>query len=98
MAWLKKWWLFIGVSVVVILGGVAAVFKGKPKSKDSDFDDLINQQKELKNEHLNDVSERLEDAQDDLEEVEKSAQYKVLETEKGDYSDAKSAVDSFNND
>ena len=90
MAWLKKWWKLLSVSVVVGLGAVAALVSRNPnKSRNTDFEDLHDKQKEQNLGRITDVSERLEDAQVDLE---------VAETKKGDYSDAKNAVDSFNSD
>jgi len=96
--WLKEWWIVISVGVVMVLGMVAKAFTSNRQTSKEDSDDLFEQQKEQNLTRLDDVSERIEDAQSDLEEVEKSAQHKVAETKKGDYSDAKSAVDSFNND
>lgn len=97
MEWLKKWWKQLGLGILVVFGAVAAFVSRKPKEKPDDaFDDLHNKQKEQKKVLLNDVSEQIKDAQDDLEQVENAAQHKVLETEKEDYSDAKNAVDSFN--
>ena len=97
LKWLKKWGAWLALAVLVGLGAVAKLFrsKEKPRSND-DVEDLQDQNTAHVQKEIDDIEAEVKDTMNSINEAEQAGKDKQEAIDKEDYSDAKSAVDSFN--
>lgn len=97
LKWLKKWGAWLALAVLVGLGAVAKLFKSKEKPRSSkDVEDLQDQNTEHVKKDIADLETEVRDTLDSVKEAEQAGKDMQEAIDKEEYSDAKSAVDSFN--